>query len=50
LIGAIEQLAHDFHPEVFGAKPPENGKVKIENGRYFATVPESMKERNACAR
>jgi iron complex transport system substrate-binding protein len=50
LIGAIEQLAHDFHPEVFGAKPPENGKVKIENGRYFATVPQSMKERNACAR
>jgi iron complex transport system substrate-binding protein len=31
LIGAIEQLAHDFHPEVFGTKPPENGKVKIEN-------------------
>jgi len=50
LIGAIEQLAHDFHPEVFGAKPPENGNVKIENGRSFAAMPESMKERNACAR
>jgi ABC-type Fe3+-hydroxamate transport system substrate-binding protein len=50
LIAAIEQLAHDFHPEVFGAKPPENGKVKVENVRYFATLPKSMKERNACAR
>jgi iron complex transport system substrate-binding protein len=50
LIGAIEQLAREFHPEVFGAKLPENGKVEIENGRYFATMPESMKERNACAR
>jgi iron complex transport system substrate-binding protein len=50
LIGAIEKLAREFHPEVFGVKPPENGKVKIENGYYFATVPESMKERNACAR
>ena len=35
LIGAIEQLAHDFHPEVFGAKL-ESGKVKIENGPYFS--------------
>jgi hypothetical protein len=50
LIEAIEQLARDFHPEVFGAKLPENGKVEIENGGYFATMPESMKERNACAR
>lgn len=50
LIGAIEQLAREFHPEAFGAKLPENGKVKIENGRYFATMPEPTKERNACAR
>jgi ABC-type Fe3+-hydroxamate transport system substrate-binding protein len=37
LIPAIEQLAREFHPEVFDAKQPENGRVKIENGRYFAT-------------
>ncbi|MGA7915086.1 MAG: ABC transporter substrate-binding protein, partial [Candidatus Acidiferrales bacterium] len=34
LIGAIEQLARDFHPEVFANR--ENGKVKMENGIDFA--------------
>ena len=50
LIGAIEQLAHDFHPEVFGAKL-ESRKVRIENGPYFAAAAaELTKERSACAR
>jgi ABC-type Fe3+-hydroxamate transport system substrate-binding protein len=50
LIGAIEQLAHDFHPEVFGARP-ESGKANIENGPYFAAAAaEFTKERSACAR
>src|SRR6202030_2602348 len=30
LVDAIEQLAREVHPEIFGAA--ENGKVKIENG------------------
>jgi iron complex transport system substrate-binding protein len=49
LIPAIEQLAHDFHPEVFDAKDPENGKVKIGNGRYFAAAANLKRERNECA-
>ncbi len=50
LIPAIEQLARDFHPEVFDAKQPENGKVKIEYGPYFAATANLTKERSACAR
>jgi hypothetical protein len=38
LIPAIEQLAHDFHPEVFDGQEPEHGKVKIENGVQFAAA------------
>jgi iron complex transport system substrate-binding protein len=50
LIGAIEQLAHDFHPEAFGARL-ESGKAKIENGPYFAAAAaELTKEHSACAR
>jgi iron complex transport system substrate-binding protein len=41
LIPAIEQLARELHPEVFEAKQPENGKVKIENGVHFATLRNS---------
>lgn len=50
LIAAIEQLGHEFHPEVFSAKMPENEKTKIEKSSYFATVPQLTKERSACAR
>jgi ABC-type Fe3+-hydroxamate transport system substrate-binding protein len=50
LIPAIEQLAHDFHPEVFGAKRPENGTVKIANVWYFAATANLSQERSACAR
>jgi iron complex transport system substrate-binding protein len=50
LIPAIEQLAQDFHPEVFYGKEPENGKVKIENGRYFVAAANLNREHNECAR
>jgi iron complex transport system substrate-binding protein len=43
LIAAIEQLAHDFHPEVFDAKAPENGA-------HFAAAQGVAKECGACAR
>ena len=36
LVPAIEQLARDLHAEVFDAKEPENGKVKMENGLHLA--------------
>ena len=49
LIAAIEQLAREFHPEVFGTNQPENGKVQ-EESPYFATAPQLTKERSACAR
>lgn len=50
LVPAIEQLARDFHPEVFDAKAPENGKAKIENGPYFAAAANLTRSRNVCAR
>jgi iron complex transport system substrate-binding protein len=50
LIGAIEELAHDFHPEAFETKEPENGQVRIENGLDFAAATALMKERSACGR
>ncbi|MFZ0519663.1 MAG: ABC transporter substrate-binding protein [Candidatus Acidiferrales bacterium] len=50
LIPAIEQLAREFHPEAFDEKQPENGKVKIENGRYFAAAAILTRECSACVR
>ncbi len=50
LIPAIEQLAHDFHPEAFDEKEPGSGKVKIENARYFAAAANLKREHNECAR
>lgn len=50
LIPAIEQLAHDFHPEVFGVNSRENGKVKRAKRSYFAANANLITERSACAR
>jgi iron complex transport system substrate-binding protein len=56
LVGAIESLAHELHPEVFTPKV-ENRKVKVKNGaRFYAaaavteSTSDSAKGCRTCAR
>jgi len=49
LIDAIEQLAHELHPEAFSEKTSQQREQRIENGPRFDATTLMMKDCNACA-